>query len=84
MVGGRWSAYSSGVASRLTDDGQVIEEALGGLHRWRVLEVDEPRGRQPTEAERAATASTLTRPPMRSWRLTRTFEPVQQGGPDPS
>jgi hypothetical protein len=72
------------VASRLKDDGLVIEEELGELHRWRVLEVDEPKGREPTEAERAETATILTRPPMKSWGLTREYKPARRGGPAPS
>jgi hypothetical protein len=64
------------VASRLTADGTVVETTLDGVHRYRILEEDEPRGRPATADERTQTAKVMPRVPPRNWRLTVDWKPI--------
>jgi hypothetical protein len=63
------------MASRL-EHGQVVEQELGEVRRYRVLTLDdEPRGRPPTAEEMAAGG--MGAPPPRGWGLDKRWRPVR-------
>ena len=69
------------MASRLVGDETVIEEEPSGVRRrWRIVPLDEPRGRLANAEEQAETAGVPTRPPPFSWGVDKRFRPMPRRG----